>query len=110
VTRNPQTKVEVPLANAVPAVIISFGKNGSGAVTENGTALAAPPPSRMDENANVQAATTKFFLRAQSLPTGAATCNDSAAPTVRFCEFDDHITWISANILFNRLVAAGKLP
>ena len=110
VSRNPQTKVEVPLANAVPAVIISFGKNRSGATTENGSIIAPPPSSRADENANATATTTKFFFRGPSPPTGSATCNDSAGPTVSFCEFDDQVTWISTNILLNRLVAAGKLP
>ena len=42
-------------------------------------------------------ATTVFFARDPStVPTGG--------------EFDDLVTWISPNILYNRMISAGRLP
>jgi hypothetical protein len=35
-------------------------------------------------------------------------CSDTEETKV-FCEFDDVVDWISPNILFNRMVQAGKL-
>lgn len=71
-------------SNGVPAVIFSTGKNGG-----NGG-------SNPDEAANLHTGATinnKTFVSHESTPT-----------------FDDQVIWISPNTLFNRMVAAGKLP
>ncbi|BAN34412.1 hypothetical protein SCD_n00565 [Sulfuricella denitrificans skB26] len=77
------------IASNIPAVIISHGKNGSGAYNTAGTQLTISADPDEAENSN----------------------NDinfvSKAPTATF---DDLVAWVSPNILFNRMVTAGKLP
>jgi len=77
--------VGADLSNNAVAVIFSTGKNGSVAATG------------ADELANSGANRT-FVSHTQS-PIGAAQG-----------EFDDVVTWISPNILFNRMISAGRLP
>ena len=82
-------------SSCAPAVVFSFGKNNWG-TTADGTALADNSKTNVDEDAN---ATEKieFFARDPStVPTGG--------------EFDDIVTWIPPYILFNRMIAAGRLP
>lgn len=67
------------LATAVPAVILSRGKNG----------LATPTDADELENTNGD----DNFV--QHTPVGS---------------FDDIVTWLSASVLLNRMVAAGRLP
>lgn len=83
------------VANTLPAVILSYGKNGYGAINAAGNAN--PTPTSVDELANTDL-TADFVSHTQSSfgsPAG---------------EFDDLVTWLSPNILFNRMVAAGRLP
>lgn len=101
---------------ALPAVIISHGKNGFGAFTPRGVAPLAAPVGA-DEIANATGGTTPatptggyaswaFFSRT---PTPAASpCSDAAGPS--FCEFDDVVLMITSNVLIARMVAAGRLP
>lgn len=77
------------IASSIPAVIISHGSNGSGAYTPQGTQISAS--SDPDELDNFNGGTT--FVSHDFTPT-----------------FDDVVVWISPNILYNRMVAAGKLP
>lgn len=78
------------IATKIPAIIISHGKNGYGAYTSNGGQLPLPPnPGDEYENTNGN------FNFVSHTPTAT---------------FDDLVTWLSPNILFNRMVAAGKLP
>jgi prepilin-type N-terminal cleavage/methylation domain-containing protein len=71
-------------SNGVPVVIFSTGKNGlSGAVNP-------------DESANLHtgsSANNKTYVSHDFTPT-----------------YDDMVVWVSPNTLFNRMVAAGKLP
>jgi len=86
-----------PVATAVPAVILSHGMNGSGAINAAGNANPAPPAANADELANSDGNTTfvsHSLVRAKE--TGGV--------------FDDQVIWISPNILFNRMIQAGKLP
>ena len=81
---------------SAPAVIMSHGKNGWGAINANtGTANTAPTSTDELENTNGD---TTFVNRPPS------TVGSTAG------EFDDILSWLSPNILFNRMVAAGKLP
>lgn len=68
----------------VPVVLFSTGKNGA---TGSGGA---------DETANIDGGISQTFV--------------SHTPTPAPNEFDDIVTWISPNILINRMVSAGKLP
>ena len=78
-----------------PVVIYSFGKNNWG-VTSDGVALADDSATNADEDTNATA-TTVFFSRDQSsVPNGG--------------EFDDIVVWIPPYVLFNRMIAAGRLP
>jgi len=95
-----------PIATAIPAVVISFGKNGRGAMNIN-NAAANPAPVGADEreNSGSVGAGTDFVSRT---PTASgAPCDGAGQP---LCEFDDLVVWLSPNILFNRMVAAGRLP
>lgn len=71
------------LANNAVVVIYSRGKNGNAA------------PASADEVANGDA--DRLFVSHTPTASGAN-------------EFDDLVTWISPNILYNRLIAAGRLP
>ncbi|HET7833325.1 MAG TPA: prepilin-type N-terminal cleavage/methylation domain-containing protein [Gallionella sp.] len=79
------------LATNLPAVIVSHGKNGAGAYTPQGTRL--PVSGNADELENSYGAVNNNYV--------------SHPPTA---EFDDLVVWIPTPILFNRMVAAGKLP
>jgi len=119
-TRGGSTTTAVPLGTALPAVIISHGKNGSGAWQSNGTRL-TPIPSGNDEAANVNGNTQLtptggylswvFYSRP---PTPAASgCVDPTPPATSsapLCEFDDIVVVISSSTLIARMVAAGRLP
>lgn len=91
------------IANNVPAVVVSFGKNGYGALSVNSTGGRNIPPAAasLDELANQPGPGPThpiFVSRTLTLPGAGRT------------EFDDLVVWISPNVLFNRMVAAGKLP
>ncbi len=73
------------LTDKVPVVIYSTGKNGG----YGGTGF--------DEVANLDG--NRVFVSHTPTPSTAANG-----------EFDDLVIWLSPNILFNRMVAAGKLP
>ena len=93
---------------SVPAVIISYGKNGYGAYTPGGTKYSIPSGTGyVDEPANATATSTTFYSREQS--PQASPCSDTAAGS-NFCEFDDLVAYISSNTLVAKMVSAGKLP
>jgi prepilin-type N-terminal cleavage/methylation domain-containing protein len=87
------------LASNLPAVILSHGPRGALAYNDTGTQVADSANLNTDEDTNAAAAGTTFVSR---LPTPA----NIAAPG----EFDDIVVWIPAGSLFNRMVAASKLP
>jgi prepilin-type N-terminal cleavage/methylation domain-containing protein len=94
--------VNLTNANSVPAIVISHGKNGYGGTSEQGTGVALPPgwpASFADENSN--AANANSFV---SRPPQAPDATGMGG------EFDDIVTWVPLYALFNRMVAAGKLP
>jgi len=83
--------------NRAVAVIISHGKNGLGAINSR-TNAANPAAVSADEQSNTNGTTT-FVSRTITGP-GIAAAN----------EFDDIVIWVSKYTLYNRMVAAGKLP
>jgi len=119
-TRGGATTTAAPLGTALPAVIVSHGKNGFGAWQPNGTRL-NPIPTGNDEAANSNGNTTAtpsggysswtFYSRTRA--PAATGCVDpapgftNAAPS---CEFDDIVVMISSSALITRMVAAGRLP
>ncbi len=78
------------LANTAPAVIYSLGPNwATGGTSTDETANPNPNSANNDQ---------VFVSRVRSDPgsTGG--------------EFDDIVTWLSANVLYNRMVSTGQLP
>jgi len=91
------------LANNVPAVVVSTGPNGSGGTELAGNILPAPAGANESNNLPASATPTQFVLRPY-FDDATAGCVDPA------CNFDDLVVWLSTPILFNRMVAAGRLP
>lgn len=101
----------INLSNAsdIPAVVFSHGANAYGAMSSDGILRYTPPgfsTNNPDESTNstngtAPTSTPVFFSRTPA-PAGTAPTQGG--------EFDDLVVWISPNILFNRMVAAGKLP
>lgn len=85
--------------NDIPAVILSTGKNGYGGFSDLGIRAADAGTNNTDEKTNLGAAATAFIARGASdngqLPGGA---------------YDDLVLWVSPNILYNRMIAAQRLP
>lgn len=81
------------LATTLPAVIVSHGRNGLGATNSGNTTN--PTPTSADELENTDGDADFVF----HTPTPAGTS-----------EFDDIVAWLSPHILFNRMIAAGRLP
>jgi predicted nuclease of predicted toxin-antitoxin system/type II secretory pathway pseudopilin PulG len=81
----------------VPAVIFSHGKSRWG-TTDAGLVLVDGSATNADEDVN-ETGPTNYFSRSPGENTG-----------VTGGEFDDITIWLSGNTLFNRMVAAGKLP
>ena len=87
--RNTSVAGGVSLASTMPAVIVSHGMNGLRAYLPSGSRLPVSTDADEAENSNNDA---NFISK--ELTTA----------------FDDQLIWISPNILFNRMVQAGKLP
>jgi prepilin-type N-terminal cleavage/methylation domain-containing protein len=85
------------VADNVPAVILSHGRNGFGA---------------MNGSSNTQISTTGASTH--EIENAGGTYADSVVSKTRSDatgqEFDDIVVWLSPNVLFNRLVSANKLP
>jgi type II secretory pathway pseudopilin PulG len=92
------TLINLSNSNDIPVVILSHGKNGHGATLDNGTSLGNTSTTNTDEQTNFNAAGTSIVSR------------NPSARTTGSGEFDDLVEWISPNILFNRMVTAGRLP
>jgi len=83
------------------AVIFSHGKNGFGAISAT-TGTANPAPSSLDELDN-SVGGSGYTSRPTYRPV-------SSTPAELAKEFDDAVTWLGKYTLFQRMVAAGKLP
>lgn len=98
----PSAASTATVAESIPAVVISHGKNGNGAYTPAGTAL--PAATDPDERAN------------EIVPSGGTGWTDNGTAkefvkrSARTAGYDDEVVWISPGVLFNRMVSAGKLP
>jgi prepilin-type N-terminal cleavage/methylation domain-containing protein len=83
----------------IPAAIISFGRNGYGATSNQDTLIADAGVGNVDEKVNLQAG--GITLIARDIADDARTPGGA---------FDDMVVWISPNILYNRMVTAQRLP
>lgn len=86
-------------AGDIPAIVMSHGNNGLLGATDSGNVIANASVTNIDEVTNASAAGMLFYTRIVNKNTAAVGG-----------EFDDLITWLSPNILLNRMVTAGKLP
>lgn len=77
------------VANGVPVVLVSHGKNGAGAFNTAGASNA--PPAGADELENTD--TDGVFVSA-----------------VSHTAYDDLVAWIAPGILYSRMITAGRLP
>lgn len=78
------------IASKLPFVVISHGENGYGAYTTEGLQFEKDKVSALESN---------------------NTNNDASFTSIAHTPlFDDIVDWVSPNVLFNRMVAAGKLP
>jgi prepilin-type N-terminal cleavage/methylation domain-containing protein len=100
-------KASLNLAQGLPAVIISHGRNGFGATNINGVARPAPPATNLDELENADGDIT-FLTRIFTGENGG--CSDDTDEANPLCEYDDIVRWISPALLNNRMVVAGQLP
>ncbi len=97
VTRNGGALAPATALNDIPAMIMSHGKNGLGAISEQGQRQAGAPGNNVDERSNL-VSNNIFISRAASEAQQAGG------------SYDDIVAWVSPNILFNRMVAAQRLP
>lgn len=83
----------------IPAAIISFGRNGYGATSDQNTVVADAGSGNLDEKTNLQSSGNALIAR-----------DPSDDPRAAGGAFDDMVNWVSPNILYNRMVAAQRLP
>lgn len=88
--------VATTYTNTAPAVVLSHGANGYGAV-DGQTRAANIAPASGDELANADG-NTNFISRSPAAPGAAAG------------EFDDLVVWLSTSILLNKMIVAQRLP
>jgi hypothetical protein len=85
----------VDVADDVPVVLVSHGPNGWGARNINGNTLASPTGTNELEN-----------LDGDNLYVSRAPAKSDDASG----EFDDLVTWLSFNVIINRVCPAGGCP
>ncbi len=107
-TRDTTSKLTSVIANKVPAVIISHGRNGYGASQPTAVYMPDPPATNADEATNKTAGTIDFISRDRT--DDSTGCSDTLATGTPLCEFDDIVAWVPLTTLIARTAAAGKLP
>ena len=93
------TLVPASAQNDIPAVVLSQGRNGFGGFSDVGVQAADMGQGNVDEKANFQGDGRMFIARGQA-------DNPAAAGGA----YDDIVVWLSPNILYNRMLAAQRLP
>ena len=93
-------KFDFLIASEVPALVWSGGRNATVA-GQGASAIGA------DELAN-RDGDSRFIFRVYSAAQPG--CSDAAGEGVPVCEFDDLGVWLSPYALFERMVAARRLP
>ena len=92
----PPCTVAAILTNNAPAIILSHGKNGRGAISA-GTGTTNPAPTSANELANTDNDT--IFVSRPASDAGSTAG-----------EYDDIVVWLSWSLLAARMVAGGQLP
>ncbi len=99
-------KFRYTAGNRLPAVIVSHGRNGFGAISVLGTVR--PPPRPGSDEAENSDGDAFYVMRTYSRT--ATGCADDLTEATPLCEFDDIVMWLSPAVLNNRMVKAGRLP
>jgi hypothetical protein len=86
------------VATAVPAVVVSHGKNGQGAYTVAALGTQTAVGTDVDEQDN------------QLTGAGNTMVNLDFVYKPAIPSFDDEVAWIPPGVLFSRMIRAGKLP
>lgn len=81
----------ITVASKIPAVIVSHGKNGLGAYLPSGVKI---PDASASAQEKANSDTDSNYISMIGNPN----------------TFDDVVDWVSSNIVFNRMVTAGRLP
>ena len=96
------------ISTGIPVILISHGKNGFGARNAESGVIAQVPAGIPNEIANMDGRDNP--RSGNNIADITDTANVDFVSTFPSNTFDDVVTWISPNILFNRMVNAGKLP
>jgi len=91
--------VSASASNDIPAVILSHGHNGYGGYSDVGVRMADAGSGNIDEKTNMSLDGRAFISRTAT--------DNAAAPGGAY---DDQVVWLSPNILYNRMLAAQRLP
>jgi prepilin-type N-terminal cleavage/methylation domain-containing protein len=90
-----------PLANPVPVLVFSQGKNNFG-TTDSGASIPNTSAGNIDEiNNNTGTGSGVTFIQRTPVENPPAGLGGA---------YDDIVTWIPPGVLFNRMVQAGRLP
>jgi prepilin-type N-terminal cleavage/methylation domain-containing protein len=116
-----ETKEIIILSDRAPAVVMSVGPNCFGGTWLNSAGTLPATTAGTDEGGNVDSTPANFpipplkvappwrtYIHRLHTPADAG-CSDTAEGQP-FCEYDDLMIWLSAPVLFNRLVEARQLP
>jgi len=90
-------KAELVMADGVPALVLSYGRNGGP------DAVAAGGDERDNQDGD-----SRFVLRGPA--RGEPACRDGPDEGVPLCAFDDQGLWLPLVVLQERLIAARRLP
>lgn len=101
------------MAEKVPAVILSYGKNGWGAIHDDPLATPQVAPSKDDERENTDTRTTADPTCCKPGLSGANDNYVSRPPSeasATTTEFDDLVIWLPSSVLVSRVCPAGGCP
>jgi prepilin-type N-terminal cleavage/methylation domain-containing protein len=101
------------IAELLPAVILSYGKNGRGAIHDDPLATSQVAPSSADERENTDIRTTKDPTCCKPALSGTNDYFVSRAPSeasATTTEFDDLVIWLPSSILVSRVCPSGGCP
>lgn len=91
--------VNLSNANDIPVAVVSHGKNGYGATSNDGVLLVDTSVNNDDEKTNNVGGGTVLVSREFG--------GDKSTP---FGEYDDLVVWISPNTYLSKMVTVGNLP
>lgn len=96
------------IATGLPAVIVSHGKNGYGATRVDGTTNQVDASASLDEQENLDGRDNP--RAGNNTPDATDTADVDFVSNIPNANFDDLVTWVSPNVLFTKMVEAGRLP